>query len=156
MRLLIVEDDAALGPGLRSQLAGRGYAVDLATNGIDGAHLGATEPYDAVILDPRPLAGHRQRRGAGQPADDEQVKEGFHGVTPRRIRVLGGRRPAAQGLRRVLMPVIIAPTRLVCSRRPRTTAAAPCNPASQSRVKARPSCSSSSHSSPQKLSVVCR
>ena len=51
MRLLIVEDDAALGPGLRSQLAGRGYAVDLATNGIDGAHLGATEPYDAVILD---------------------------------------------------------------------------------------------------------
>ena len=51
MRLLIVEDDAALGAGLRSQLAGRGYAVDLATNGIDGAHLGATEPYDAVILD---------------------------------------------------------------------------------------------------------
>ena len=51
MRLLIVEDDAALGPGLRSQLAGRGYAVDLAANGIDGAHLGATEPYDAVILD---------------------------------------------------------------------------------------------------------
>jgi DNA-binding response OmpR family regulator len=51
MRLLIVEDDAALGQGLRSHLASQGYAVDLATNGIDGAHLGATEPYDAVILD---------------------------------------------------------------------------------------------------------
>ena len=51
MRLLIVEDDAALGQGLRSQLASQGYAVDLATDGIDGGHLGATEPYDAVILD---------------------------------------------------------------------------------------------------------
>ena len=51
MRLLIVEDDAALGQGLRSHLASQGYAVDLATDGIDGGHLGATEPYDAVILD---------------------------------------------------------------------------------------------------------
>ena len=42
MRLLIVEDDDALGQGLRSHLASQGYAVDLATNGIDGAHLGAT------------------------------------------------------------------------------------------------------------------
>jgi len=51
MRLLIVEDDAALGESLRARLAASGYAVDLAANGIDGAHLGATEPYDAVILD---------------------------------------------------------------------------------------------------------
>ena len=49
--LLIVEDDDALGQGLRSHLASQGYAVDLATNGIDGAHLGTTEPYDAVVLD---------------------------------------------------------------------------------------------------------
>jgi DNA-binding response OmpR family regulator len=51
MRLLLVEDDAALGERLRARLAQEGYAVDLAADGIDGAHLGATEPYDAVILD---------------------------------------------------------------------------------------------------------
>ncbi len=51
MRLLIVEDDAALGERLRERLRREGYAVDLAADGVDGAHLGATEPYDAVILD---------------------------------------------------------------------------------------------------------
>lgn len=48
---MIVEDDAELGNGLRARLAREGYAVDLADNGIDGGHLGATEPYDAVVLD---------------------------------------------------------------------------------------------------------
>ncbi len=51
MRLLIVEDDARLGERLRARLLREGYAVDLAADGIDGAHLGATEPYDAVVLD---------------------------------------------------------------------------------------------------------
>ncbi len=51
MRLLIVEDDARLGERLRARLLREGYAVDLAAGGIDGAHLGATEPYDAVVLD---------------------------------------------------------------------------------------------------------
>ncbi len=51
MRILIAEDDAALGERLRRRLAREGFAVDLAANGIDAGHLGATEPYDAVILD---------------------------------------------------------------------------------------------------------
>lgn len=51
MRLLIVEDDAALSARLGARLRREGYAVDLAADGIDAAHLGATEPYDAVILD---------------------------------------------------------------------------------------------------------
>ena len=51
MRLLIVEDEASLGRSLQARFTDLGYAVDLAPNGIDGAHLGATEPYDAVILD---------------------------------------------------------------------------------------------------------
>lgn len=51
MRLLIAEDDAQLGPRLRERLVREGYAVDLATDGVDAGHLGATEPYDAVILD---------------------------------------------------------------------------------------------------------
>jgi DNA-binding response OmpR family regulator len=51
MRVLIAEDDPELGDGLRRRLAAEGYAVDLAADGIDAGHLGATEPYDAVILD---------------------------------------------------------------------------------------------------------
>lgn len=51
MRLLIAEDDAELGPRLRDRLVHEGYAVDLAVDGVDAGHLGATEPYDAVILD---------------------------------------------------------------------------------------------------------
>ena len=51
MRLLIAEDDAELGPRLRDRLVREGYAVDLAADGVDAGHLGATEPYDAVVLD---------------------------------------------------------------------------------------------------------
>ena len=51
MRTLIVEDD----PDLRRQLSDvldlAGYAVDTASDGEDGWHLGETEPYDAIVLD---------------------------------------------------------------------------------------------------------
>ena len=51
MRLLVVEDEPALARQLAGALNGAGYAVDRADNGLDAQHLGATEPYDAVILD---------------------------------------------------------------------------------------------------------
>lgn len=51
MRLLLVEDDVTLGPQLRATLQQSGYAVDLATDGIDAEALGDIEPYDLVILD---------------------------------------------------------------------------------------------------------
>lgn len=51
MRLLLVEDDPTLRAQLRACLADAGYAVDEADNGVDGHHLGAHEPYDAVVLD---------------------------------------------------------------------------------------------------------
>lgn len=51
MRILIVEDDVELGKRLREQMTKQGLAVDLAGNGIDGRHLGETEPYDLVVLD---------------------------------------------------------------------------------------------------------
>ena len=51
MRLLVVEDDCQLSERLRARLEQEGYAVDVATDGIDGAHLGASEPYDAAVLD---------------------------------------------------------------------------------------------------------
>jgi len=70
VRLLIAEDDAALADRLRARLADAGYAVDVAADGVDAAHLGSTEPYDAVVLDlglPRKagLAVLREWRAAG-------------------------------------------------------------------------------------------
>ncbi|MCG5509508.1 response regulator transcription factor [Ectothiorhodospira lacustris] len=51
MRILIVEDDAELGARLQRRLQREGLAVDLALNGVDGRHLGETEPYDLIVLD---------------------------------------------------------------------------------------------------------
>ncbi|MGD2112622.1 MAG: response regulator transcription factor [Gammaproteobacteria bacterium] len=51
MRILVVEDDAALSGTLQARLRREGFAVDVADNGIDAEHLGREEDYDAVILD---------------------------------------------------------------------------------------------------------
>lgn len=51
MRLLVVEDEAALRTRLCASLQGAGYTVDAAPDGIEGRFLGETEAYDAVILD---------------------------------------------------------------------------------------------------------
>ncbi|MGH2342617.1 response regulator transcription factor [Segnochrobactraceae bacterium EtOH-i3] len=51
MRVLIVEDDVNLNRQLAEALREAGYAVDTATDGEEGHHLGDTEPYDAVVLD---------------------------------------------------------------------------------------------------------
>lgn len=51
MRILIVEDELILAEQLREALSKAAYAVDVAHNGLDGHHLGATEAFDAVVLD---------------------------------------------------------------------------------------------------------
>jgi len=51
MRILLAEDDARLSDRIKADLVQRGYAVDVADNGIDAEHHGDEEPYDAVILD---------------------------------------------------------------------------------------------------------
>ena len=51
MRVLLVEDDAAIAAGLARALRAEHFAVDVARNGEDGGHLGATELYDAAVLD---------------------------------------------------------------------------------------------------------
>jgi two-component system, OmpR family, response regulator len=51
MRILLVEDEPSLRAQLRAVLEGCGYVVDEADNGRDAHHLGATEPFDAVVLD---------------------------------------------------------------------------------------------------------
>ncbi|WP_404713078.1 response regulator [Sphingomonas sp. MMS24-J13] len=51
MRVLLVEDDADLAAGIARALRAEHFAVDVATNGEDGGHLGSTEAYDVAVLD---------------------------------------------------------------------------------------------------------
>lgn len=51
MRLLLVEDDPVLGPGIQAALQQSGFAVDIVKDGIDGEAMGDIEPYDLAILD---------------------------------------------------------------------------------------------------------
>lgn len=51
MRLLVVEDDAALSGQIKQDLIRAGFAVDVANNGIDAEFMGSEEPYDAIVLD---------------------------------------------------------------------------------------------------------
>lgn len=51
MRLLLVEDDLVLSRSLQKDLQAAGYIVDTATDGESGEFLGATDHYDAAILD---------------------------------------------------------------------------------------------------------
>ena len=47
----MVEDEAVLAAQLAEALANEGYAVDRAGDGARAEFLGATESYDAVVLD---------------------------------------------------------------------------------------------------------
>ncbi len=51
MRILLVEDNAALAEGLVAILKGSGYAVDLVGDGASAEAVAAAENYDLVILD---------------------------------------------------------------------------------------------------------
>ena len=51
MRILVVEDDRQLAQFVAKGLRESGCAVDVAYDGVDGAHLGRTEAYDAIVLD---------------------------------------------------------------------------------------------------------
>jgi two-component system, OmpR family, response regulator len=51
LRLLLVEDDAALANTLAEQLRAAAYAVDTVHDGAEAEFMGASEPYDVVVLD---------------------------------------------------------------------------------------------------------
>jgi two-component system, OmpR family, response regulator len=51
VRILVVEDETALGESLAAALRTAGYVVDRAGDGIRAEFLGRTEAYDAVVLD---------------------------------------------------------------------------------------------------------
>jgi len=51
MKILLVEDDRLLAQQIAGALRDENFAVDVATNGEDGQHLGETEAYDVAVLD---------------------------------------------------------------------------------------------------------
>jgi DNA-binding response OmpR family regulator len=51
MRVLVVEDDAAIASFLVKGLREAGFAVDHAANGGEGLHMASSEPYAAAVVD---------------------------------------------------------------------------------------------------------
>jgi DNA-binding response OmpR family regulator len=51
MRVLVVDDEAALTETLREALVGEGFAVDVARDGVDGLWAATEHAYDVVVLD---------------------------------------------------------------------------------------------------------
>lgn len=51
LRILVVEDEAAIAEGLKVVLASDGYAVDIVGDGLDALRWAETYSYDLVILD---------------------------------------------------------------------------------------------------------
>jgi len=51
MKILIIEDEPKTVAFLRKGFNEEGYAVAVATDGVDGTHLAMTEDYDVVVLD---------------------------------------------------------------------------------------------------------
>jgi two-component system OmpR family response regulator len=51
VRILVIEDDAAVAAYIRKGLDELGYTVDIADNGKDGLFLATSETYDALIVD---------------------------------------------------------------------------------------------------------
>ncbi len=51
MRLMVVEDEAVMAAGLKTGLEAESFAVDVASNGIDGLWMARERSYDAIILD---------------------------------------------------------------------------------------------------------
>jgi two-component system OmpR family response regulator len=51
MRILLVEDDKGLAERIAEALRRENFVVDVARDGVDGAHYGETEAFDAAVLD---------------------------------------------------------------------------------------------------------
>jgi two-component system response regulator PhoP len=51
VRILVVEDEAAIREGLREQLTKAGFTVDVAANGEDGLFAGLELPVDVAVID---------------------------------------------------------------------------------------------------------
>jgi len=65
MRILIVEDEPRLQRNLAKALREAGYAVDTASDGVEGAFKAGDYDYDAIVLDVM-LPKHGRLGGAGR------------------------------------------------------------------------------------------
>lgn len=50
-RILLVEDEKSVSSFIRKGLSEEGYAVEIAHDGLTGAHMALTNPYELIILD---------------------------------------------------------------------------------------------------------
>ncbi len=76
MRVLLVEDDAALAQGIRMALRGEGYTLDWVVDGLAAEHALGCERFDLVLLDlglPRLDGLELLRRLRGQPEGNVPV-----------------------------------------------------------------------------------
>lgn len=51
MRVLLVDDETNLADGIRRGLEAEGFAVDIASNGVDGLWYASEHEYDVILLD---------------------------------------------------------------------------------------------------------
>ncbi|MGH7241861.1 MAG: response regulator transcription factor [Phycisphaerales bacterium] len=51
MRALVIEDNTKIAQGIRTALEDAGFAVDCCPTGADGEDLGASTPFDVIVLD---------------------------------------------------------------------------------------------------------
>ena len=51
MRVLMIEDEAAIARDVEAALVGTGYVVDIVRDGEEGCFRASTEDYDAIVLD---------------------------------------------------------------------------------------------------------
>jgi len=51
MRVLVVEDDAAMAGALSIGLGAEGFAVELASDGVDGLWMASENAFDLIVLD---------------------------------------------------------------------------------------------------------
>ena len=153
MRILVVEDEAALRDGIVDLLSGDGHAVTAVGDGVAGVEAGLGEPFDLVLLDlmlPR-LDGMevcRRLRAArpGMPilmltargSEDDKVRGLIEGADDyvtkpfsarellARIRVLGRRAPVGESLDEVQVDgAVIDLARMVVRRGDQMTALTP-------------------------------
>src|SRR3954463_11151345 len=66
MRVLVVEDEAALAEGVRRGLEAEGFATDVAATGVGGLWMATEHPYDAIVLD-IPLPGVNGQKTCAAP-----------------------------------------------------------------------------------------
>jgi len=153
VRILVVEDEAALRDGIVDLLSGDGHAVTAVGDGVAGVEAGLGEPFDLVLLDlmlPR-LDGMevcRRLRAArpGMPilmltargSEDDKVRGLIEGADDyvtkpfsarellARIRVLGRRAPVGESLDEVQVDgAVIDLARMVVRRGDQMTALTP-------------------------------